>query len=122
MCLNRVSIEFSCLLRNGLNLAMKNASKFLPVLPSFGAGNKILHKKECSLLSARCWAGSDLLSAELCSDQRPSTLQMVSPMKVCIYLYKFCITVVNHDFLMEKVILLSSLTITKTILKLQKSP
>ena len=61
---------------------MKNAPKFLRVLPSFGAESKILHKKECSLLSARCLAGSDLLSAELCSDQRSSTLRMVSPMYV----------------------------------------
>ena len=44
--LNRVSIlEFSCLLRDGFNLAMKNASKFLCVLPSSGASSKILHKK-----------------------------------------------------------------------------
>ena len=78
--LNRVSIlESSCLLRDGFSLAMKNASKFLRVLPSFGAVGKILHKKECSLLSARCLAGSDLLSAELCSDQWSSTLRMVSP-------------------------------------------
>ena len=79
--LNRVSIlESSCLLRDGFNLAMKNASKFLHVLPSFGASNKILHKKECSSLSARCLTGSDLLSAELCSDQRSSALRTVSPM------------------------------------------
>ena len=79
--LNRVSIlESSCLLRDGFNLAMKNTSKFLCVLPSFGATSKILHKKECSSLSARCLAGSDLLSAELCSDQCSSTLRMVSPM------------------------------------------
>ena len=79
--LNRVSIlESSCLLRDDFNLAMKNASKFLHVLPSFGASNKILHKKECSSLSARCLTGSDLLSAELCSDQRSSALRTVSPM------------------------------------------
>ena len=79
--LNRVSIlESSCLLRDGFSLAMKNASKFLRVLPSFGASSKIFHKKKCSLLLARCLAGSDLLSAELCSDQRSSTLRMVSPM------------------------------------------
>ena len=29
-----------------------------------------------------CLAGSDLLPAELCSDQRFSTLQIVSPMQV----------------------------------------
>ena len=58
---------------------MKSASEFLHVLPSFGAASKILYKKNC-LLSARCLGGSDLLSAELCSDQRSSTLQMVSPM------------------------------------------
>ena len=79
--LNRVSIsESSFLLRDGFNLAIKNTSKFLRVLPSFGAASKILHKKEYSSLSARCVAGSDLLSAELCSDQRSSTLRMVSPM------------------------------------------
>ena len=49
------------------------------VLPFFGAESKIPHKKECSSLSGRCLAGSDLLPAELCSDQRPSTLRMVSP-------------------------------------------
>ena len=44
---NRVSIfESSCLLRDDFNLAMKNASKFLGVLPSSGAPSKILHKKE----------------------------------------------------------------------------
>ena len=80
--LNRVSILVSsCLLRDGFNLAMKNASKFLRVLPSFGATSKILHKKKCYFLSARRLAGSDLFSAELCSDQRFSTLQMVSPMQ-----------------------------------------
>ena len=79
--LNRVSIlESSRLLGDGLNFATQNASKFLRVLPYFGAASKILHKKECSSLSARCLAGSDLLSAELCSDQRSSTLRMVSPM------------------------------------------
>ena len=96
---------------------MKNASKFLRVLPSFGATSKILHKKKCYFLSARRLAGSDLFSAELCSDQRFSTLQMVSPMQVSpqlhLYLYKFCMTDVNYDLLMEKVILLSSLTILK---------
>ena len=89
---------------------MKNASKFLRVLPSFGATSKILRKK-------KCLAGSDLFSAELCSDQRSSTLQMVSPMQrspqLHLYLYKFCMTDVNYDLLMEKVILLSSLTILK---------
>ena len=79
--LNRVSIlESSCLLRDDFSLAMKNASKSLRVLPSFRVASKILHKKEYFLLSARCLAGSDLLSAELCSDQRSSTLRMVSPM------------------------------------------
>ena len=79
--LNKVSIlESSCLLRDGFNLAMKNVSKFLRVLPSFGAASKILYKEECSSSSARCLAGSDLLSAELCSDQRSSTLRMASPM------------------------------------------
>ena len=58
---------------------MKNASKFLRVLPSFGAASKIIHKKECSSFSARWLAVSDLLSAELFSDQRSSTLGMVSP-------------------------------------------
>ena len=34
--LNKVSkLESSCFLRNGFNLAMKNVSKFLRVLPSF---------------------------------------------------------------------------------------
>ena len=81
--LKTVSIlESSCLLRDGFNFAMKNVSKFLHVLPSFGASSKIIHKKECSLLLARCLAGSDLLSAELCSDQRSSTLRMVSQMQV----------------------------------------
>ena len=61
---------------------MKNASKFLCVLPSFGAASKILHENECSLLSARRLAASDLLSTEFCSDQRSSTLPMVSPMLV----------------------------------------
>ena len=60
---------------------MKSASKFLRVLWSFGAARKILHKKECSLLLVRCLAGSDILSAQLCSDQR-STLRMVSPISV----------------------------------------
>ena len=55
---------------------MKNVSKFLRVLPSFGAASKILHKKECSSLSARYLAGSDLLSAELRFDQYSSTLRM----------------------------------------------
>ena len=64
---------------DGFNLAMKNASQFLRVLPSFGAASKIFHKKKCSSLSARCLTGSDLLSAELCSDQRSSTLRIVSP-------------------------------------------
>ena len=35
---------------------------------TFWAVSKILHKKECASLSARCVAGFDLLSAELCSD------------------------------------------------------
>ena len=61
---------------------MKNTSKFLGVLESFWAARKILHKKECSSLSARCLTGSDLLSAELYFDQRSSTLRMVSPMYV----------------------------------------
>ena len=88
--LNRVSIlESSCLLRDGFSLAMKNASKFLRVLPSFGAVGKILHKKECSLLSARCLAGSDILSAELCSDQRSSTLR--------IKILHNCITFINFE-------------------------
>ena len=57
--LNRFSIlESSCLLRDGFNLAMKNASKFVRVLPSFGAASKILRKKKCSSLSARCLPGS----------------------------------------------------------------
>ena len=44
--LNKVSIlESSCLLRDDFNFATKNASKFLHVLPSFGASSKILHKK-----------------------------------------------------------------------------
>ena len=51
---------------------MKNISKFFRVLPSFGAARKILHKKECSSLSAKCLAGSDLLSAELCSEPEPA--------------------------------------------------
>ena len=51
---------------------MKNISKFFRVLPSFGAASKILHKKECSSLSAKCLAGSDLLSAELCSEPEPA--------------------------------------------------
>ena len=35
------------------------------------------------MLSKRCLAGSDLLSAEICSDQcSPSTLRMVSPILV----------------------------------------
>ena len=101
---------------------MRYASKFLRVLPSFGKASKILHKKESSLLSARCLAGSDLLSAELCSDQRSSTLQMVSPMQhspqLHLYLYKFCMTDVNYDLLMEKVILLSSLTILQQFCQL----
>ena len=67
---------------DGFNLAMKNASKFLHFLSSFGAASKILHKKKCSSLSARCLTGSDLLSAELCSDQLSSTLRIVSPTKV----------------------------------------
>ena len=47
--LNRVSIlESSCLLRDGFNLAMKNASRFLRVLPSFGASSKILHNESFS--------------------------------------------------------------------------
>ena len=58
---------------------MKDACKFLHVLPSFGAANKILLKEKCSSLSAGCLADSDLLSAELCSDQRSSKLRMVSP-------------------------------------------
>ena len=59
--LNKVGIlESSCLLSNGFNLAMKNASKFLCVLPSFGA-SKILHNKECSLLSATCLADNNIL-------------------------------------------------------------
>ena len=58
---------------------MKNASKFLRVLLSFGAASKKRHKKERSSLSARCLAGSDLLSVELCSDQQSSTLRMISP-------------------------------------------
>ena len=66
--------ESSCLLRDRFDLVMKNASKFLRVLPSFGATSKMLDKKECSLLSARCLAGSHLLSAELCSDQCSSML------------------------------------------------
>ena len=46
--LNRVNIlEPFCLLRDGFILAMKNASKFLRVLPFFGAESKILHKKLC---------------------------------------------------------------------------
>ena len=65
--------ESSCLLRDRFDLVMKNASKFLRVLPSFGATSKILRKK-------KCLAGSDLSSAELCSDQRSSTLRMVLPM------------------------------------------
>ena len=52
---------------------------FLCVLVSFGVASETLHKKKCSLLLARCLAGSDLLSAELCSDQRSSTLRMASP-------------------------------------------
>ena len=64
---------------DGFNLAMKNASQFLRVLPSFGAASKILHKKKCSSLSARSLTGSDLLSAGLCSDQRSLTLRIVSP-------------------------------------------
>ena len=59
---------------------MKNASNVLLVIPSFGAASRKLHKKESSLLSARCLAGSNLLSGELCSDQRSSILRMVSPM------------------------------------------
>ena len=79
--LNRVTIlEFSCLSRDYFNLEMKTAFKFLRVLPSFGEASKTLHKKEYSSLSARCLTGSDLLSAELCSDKRSSTLRMVSPM------------------------------------------
>ena len=77
---------------------MKNDSKFLSVLsvlPSFGAASNMLHKKESSWLSARWFAGSDLLPAELCSDQRSSTLRAD----------------VNYDHLMEKIILISSLTI-----------
>ena len=46
---------------------------------SIGATSKILHRKESSSLLARCLAGSGLLSAGLCSDQRSSTLRMVSP-------------------------------------------
>ena len=61
---------------------MKNVSKSLRVLRSFEAASIILHKKECSSLPARCLASSDLLSADLRSDQRSSTLQMVSPMEV----------------------------------------
>ena len=74
--------------------------KFLRVLPSFGAVSKKPHKKECCSLPARYFAGSDLLSAELCSDQRSSTLLMVSPMYVSPQLhtlYKFCMTDVNYD-------------------------
>ena len=81
--LNRVNIlEPFCLLRDGFNFAMENTSKFLRVLPFFGAESKILHKKQCSLLSGRCLAGSHSLSAELCSDQCSSTLRMVSPIQV----------------------------------------
>ena len=68
------------LLRDRFNLAIKSTSKLLRVLPSFEAASKILHKKKCSSLSARCLAGSDLLSVELCSDERSSKLRMVSPM------------------------------------------
>ena len=58
---------------------MRKISKFVRVLSSFGAVSKILHKKEIFSLSARCLAGSDKLSAGLCSDQRSSTLRMESP-------------------------------------------
>ena len=79
--LNTVSIlGSSCLLRDGFNLAMQNAPNFLRVPPSSEAASKILLNKECSLLSARCLAHSDLFSVELYSDQRYLTLQMVSPM------------------------------------------
>ena len=68
LILNRIRIlESSCLLRDGFNLALKNAFKFLRVLPSFRAASKILHKKESSSLSARCLAGSDLLPINLFS-------------------------------------------------------
>ena len=68
LILNRIRIlEPSCLLRDGFNLALKNAFKFLRVLPSFTAASKILHKKESSSLSARCLAGSDLLPINLFS-------------------------------------------------------
>ena len=70
-----IKLESSCLFADDFNLVMKNASKFLRLLPSFGAISKILHKKECSSLSVRCLAGSDLLSAELGSGQRSSTLR-----------------------------------------------
>ena len=41
--LNGISIlKTSCLLRDGFNLAMKNASKFLRVLPSFVGPSNVL--------------------------------------------------------------------------------
>ena len=47
--INRVRISgSSCLLRGGFNLTIKNVSKFLGVLPSFGTASKMLLKKECS--------------------------------------------------------------------------
>ena len=60
-------------MRGGFNLAIKNA-RFLRVLAPFGAASKILRKEKLPSLTARCLATSKLLSAELCSDQRSSTL------------------------------------------------
>ena len=98
---------------DGFSLAMKTASKFLRVLPSFGAASKILHKKEWFSLSARCLAISDLLSAELCSDvlQHYEWLHQCKFLHNCIHLYKFCMADVYYNLLTEKVILLSSLII-----------
>ena len=89
---------------------------FLRVRQSFGAARKIFHKKECSALSGRCLVGSDLLSAELCSDQRFQHYGWFHQHKLlhkCRYLQKVCMKDGNYDLSKEQVILLSLLTISQ---------
>ena len=97
--LNRVSVlESSCLLRDGFNLAMKNASKFLRVVPSFGATNEMLPKKECSLHSQRdvliyCQQNYVLTNAL----QHYEWFHQCKFLHNCKSFYKFCMTDVNYD-------------------------
>ena len=50
------ALKSSCLLRDGFHLAVNKASKLLRFLPSFREVGKVLYKRECSLLPARCLA------------------------------------------------------------------